>query len=221
MQVNHTRWTLRHHKMDAILSQFFPWMLVHHARKSADFSKIPWSLVLHTSWMLFRHTRGWTFFLHTMDVKDGAHFYGPWTCDSCICTQLEHQITACQACLYADIHVVTSIGSANNWGCSISGWSNWKLIINASGYTTDILYGIPMPTKGFSTNTASDSYGDSRWTSNHWKRKRSWKSRLSWKNCHTQYIPKVTKSNRSWQMLSLQGHTWRLHWPTTVDELSK
>ena len=72
MLVLHTRWTLWHHKMDAILSQFFPWMLVHHTRKSADFSKIPWSLVLHTSWMLFRHTRGWTFFLHTMDVKDGA-----------------------------------------------------------------------------------------------------------------------------------------------------
>ena len=72
MLVLHTRWTLWHHKMDAILSQFFPWMLVHHTRKSADFSKIPWSLVLHTSWMLFCHTRGWTFFLHTMDVKDGA-----------------------------------------------------------------------------------------------------------------------------------------------------
>ena len=72
MLVHHTRWTLRHHKMDAILSQVFPWILVHHTRKSADFSKLSWSLVLHTSWMLFRHTRGWTFFLHTMDVKDGA-----------------------------------------------------------------------------------------------------------------------------------------------------
>ena len=59
--------------MDAILSQFFSWMLVHHTRKSADFLKIPWSLVLHTGWMLFRHTREWTFILHTMDVKDGAH----------------------------------------------------------------------------------------------------------------------------------------------------
>ena len=35
------------------------------------------------------------------------------------------------------------------------------------------------------------------------------------------HIPKFMKSNRSWQMFSLQGHTRRLHWPTTEAELSK
>ena len=97
-----------------------------------------------------------------------GNFNGPWTCDSSSCTQLEDQITAGGAVIDVDIHVVTSIGSANNWGCSISGWSDWKLIILASSHISDIFGS----TKGFSTSSTSNSCGDSRWTSNHWNWKK-------------------------------------------------